>query len=265
MNIMKRNILFALALFMTMTSYAQDVISVYLKNGKQLRFPNGIETADMHFWGTNEAGEEIPSLSAASGNAQWGIDELQVTDFTNKGNQYAIALAWLREWDIPTTAHMGICIGREPDVSIENCDSVFFENSYDDENFTIFLLQKIQQTSESPHLGQPRYVLLGDSLCFFRGTDNAGKRSWDGHDMHASGYAGRFNWCNYPLECGETYYYRVIARVPYYYEQNESELSSVEPSGECRYIPQKSRRIFARFTVVSVITTPRRKIFNSDL
>ncbi|MBR1800129.1 MAG: hypothetical protein IJ767_01335 [Bacteroidaceae bacterium] len=210
---MKRKITILLALCIAGSGFAQEVIKVRLKDGTELQFPNGIETTDIHFWGTAREGEEMSILSAAQGNEEWTVTGMQVADYTHQNNEYGVALVWMKDLNMPEAGCTGICIGRTPDVTMERCDSFFFENIA--HIYTNYFGSCVSRIPDSPTYGRPSYVLLGDSLQFFKGSNGNGKTQWNGLDVQFSDL--NLNWCNYPLERGQTYYYRVVAIVANYY------------------------------------------------
>ena len=197
---------------------AQEVLIVKMKDGRVLSFPNGIEYTDISFWGTATKGEEQAEFMASDESSQWqpACEELHVSDYSHVSGQYAVAIAWPLVRGVPRCARMGICIGREPNVSAENCDSIYYpayNPNYPTAN-DLLAEALFPRSAEHPYCC---YTLLGDSLTFFKGNNDSGKRQWLGTRVSTEQWAvnDRFPWFNCPLENGETYYYRVIANLPY--------------------------------------------------
>ena len=207
---MKRKITILLALCIAGSGFAQEIIKVRLKDGTELQFPNGIETTDVHFWGTAQEGDEMSILSAAQGNEEWALEGMQVADYAHQNNEYGVALVWMKDLNMPEAGRTGICIGRTPGVTMECCDTTFFENYYDRYNRDYFQTF-VQRIPDRSAFGYPLHILLGDSLQFFK----ASKSWWNGLDLQFTGSS--LHWCNYPLERGQTYYYRVVAIVANYF------------------------------------------------
>ena len=185
---MTKNIALVLAMLMSLGSFAQETLVVKLKDGRTLKYNNGVETTDIHFFGTDKEGEEINSFVPISENESFDIEGLQVTDYALKDGNYAVAIAWENNLKLPEYSRMGICIGRTQGVTTENCDTLFY--------------------TRYNSLYPQECLALGDVSIFkgFSSTD------WQG-DWYENTYQEivSYAWCNYPLQPGETYYYRIIA------------------------------------------------------
>ena len=201
-----------MALSSAVATRAQEVLVVKLNNGRELSFPNGIERTNVYFWGNATEGEPRTEFNAADSSTIWEpqFEGLRVADYVTLEGKYAVAIAWLRPSELPSTARMGICIGREANVSVENCDTLFYTTSqWESKELASWLLSANANQSSSD--GQ--YLLLGDSLTFFSTSQDM--RQWSGTRVQQQLYNQPWSWRNYPLSNGETYYYRVFASVPY--------------------------------------------------
>lgn len=216
---------------------AQEVLVVKMKDGREFSFQNGIEHTNVYFWGTATEGEERAEFTASDYSTQWQpeLEGLRVADYSRLSGQYAVAIAWPRMSDLPTSARVGICIGREPNVSAEHCDTTYYPVL--SENNASFAEQLLPR--EQPEHIESCYVLMGDSVTFFRGNINSGKRKWAGTRVPTgeSNY-DYLPWIDYPLTKGETYYYRIVASLPYNQPYNIE-----EPAEALFYGPEMSFRV----------------------
>ena len=198
---------------------AQEVLVVKMKDGREFTFKNGIENSSVYFWGSATKGEEHAEFTPLDQSAQWQpeLEGLRVADYSKSSGQYAVAIAWPRMSDLPESARMGICIGKEPNVSVENCDTIYYAPLFTyieslSNQRSLFIEQLLPIYSTGPKHTNSYYVLLGDSLTFFRGNL---QYKWTGTRVSNNDSSEKLSWMNYPLTNGETYYYRIFANLPY--------------------------------------------------
>lgn len=212
-----------LALLVAAAGYAQEMVTVTLKDGSVRKYPSGIETTNIRLWSGAGEGGEMASLAGEVDPNPGLQDVAGVTAYDHSGSEWAVALTWYRDYAIPTVARTGICIGRTPGVTAATCDTLFYDYDTDEMKYLSLPWWVVNRNPNAL-----RYVLLGDSLTFFR--DN--KSNWK-----SSGLSGEpYNWCNYPLQRGQTYFYRAFLQVPYVGNGNETGMSY-------NYGPEQSFRI----------------------
>lgn len=210
---MKRNIITTvlLACAAALTTQAQEVLLVRMKDGTTARFSNGIDAGTVRFWGAPE-GKDLPQLAptdfaeASAGEQPALGTDWHVADYCHRGGQYAVAIAW-RSSLMPASAKYAVCVGSEPGVNVENADTVFgLETTGRRWEFGQADDMTPSLQALLPGQGEVNYLLLGQ-------RDQYG--SWHGTyiDLEEDNGPQERCWADCPLLHGKTYYYRVATQV----------------------------------------------------
>ncbi|MBO4801651.1 MAG: hypothetical protein J5545_07280 [Bacteroidaceae bacterium] len=184
--------IFLLISFLVCTAVqAQDAFVVQRKNGAVQRFPHGIFKADIHFWG-DDGNDGNTGLSVTDNhlvNAAGDTCHIQGFIIKNDTHDWAVIISW--NGTAPTTRPYQLCISTEEGVSLSNCDSVFVV---------------ARATYGEMTFGGDHYIILGDRDAF------ANFQTWV-----STSYGAEYmniDCSDYPLQHGQTYYYRIAAHIP---------------------------------------------------
>jgi len=179
------------------------VIVVQRKDGTVQRFPHGIYKANVRFWGSEAEGQDVESLSPEMnlefpqigfpGQQVTSAFSSQVTAFRkNEQGEYAVFLLWPHT--APVSLPDQLCLGTQPQVDAQHCDSVF-----------------------SVSVPKTYYYTDIETYCFIGlGADNLlGRLLADGQlKGRYYSYSQPEQRLVLPLRHGQTYYYRIAAHIP---------------------------------------------------
>lgn len=173
---------------------AQDAIVVHRKDGTVQRFPHGIYKADVRFWGSEAEGEPVQELRYGNFSTVDLGPDWQVTSYAKDSeNDYAVFIAW--DSTAPSDLEQYIWLGTQKGVTAENCDTVL-----------------LSLPSEGNYYNQQE---INHLMILYAKGDNWGRLSWKGYNLMDSFWGMRpSDIITYPLRHGQTYYYRIAARIP---------------------------------------------------
>ena len=197
---MKKTMILALAMMgCVLTAIAQDVTVLHMKDGTTRRFTNGVKNAtQVQFFEYLPHEGKSPVYNTTQHDngysCQWDVTQAWHID-----GQYSVAVVWEDILPEGFQPRYGLCLGTQPGLSVEHCDTMKYSVSEDsywyDENYSRLHFVFVGQ------LFPPDFTL-----------EWQGKEGEDGQRFDI--IAKRLRKDNHlaiSLQPGQTYYYRTFA------------------------------------------------------
>ena len=204
---MKRNIiLLVMALVCTVTTTAQEVVLLHLKDGTTLRYPNGRhEMTRIKFY------DYMPPVTyynwSQTQHDNGYYSEWEVSKVWHVDRQFSIGVEWTDNTPQTFQPRYGLCFGTEPGLTVDNC---LYKAYCADVEVKYYSSQAQPLASIFP---DSHYMLIGPNIGAISEQERNMHLHTGSYDVYVTIVDTLNNCIKTALEPGKTYYYRPFTEV----------------------------------------------------
>ena len=202
------------------TATAQDVTILHMKDGTQHRYINGVKNATtVDFYEATPSRQDVSSGTdgAVTSHNNGYTQKWDVTHVWYEDGQYSVAIVWSNDMPDNFQARHGICIGTEPGLTTDYCDTLFyfedvsvgFRGEYSPKRDGHF--EKCNFYSEMASSLYLNYVIVGPKTIYYYDELYLQNNQYWGYLSFPPSTSRKKNIIPLNLQYGQTYYYRTFA------------------------------------------------------